>query len=505
MTDLEQRLRDLLREQVREAPAAHDTGATLRRTRRRQVVTVLSATIGTVAAVALLAIGVSAVLDREAGVPATQPTTSRSLNGITITYPEGWFLIDPDAAGLNGRADQALGPRDLPRLVLALSPQPPSDLLACPGQVEGEAPTFLMTVQERPPTLPGDLTPSWPVELGSMDAAAAESGCYPGWTFLDARWLAEGRAFEAVLGLAPDVSDADRDAVLAAFGSMTFAPSDGAPTSVVLATGTAAGEDWELIVTRQDDGLSLSLQGASFGTGTGGYDPASGELRLTSHVFGEGSTSARVIFAAVPADVVLLVGVGPDFVVYPEVLDVPKDIDRRLNAFVVVIDAETDVAFEGFTATDELIVAGGLDAEGRPLPEPPEPDEVLFDGRTNDCWWSLTRTSEDQAERVQLVSPLGDVLTELLVDVRSGAPPIQLASYTCPLERGGTLVFGVVTEEVADLRWPSSPVEGYGLPECWPGDFPPGFCYFLLDGVGDAGEAIALDADGNEIGRASYG
>jgi len=42
------------------------------------------------------------------------------------------------------------------------------------------------------------------------------------------------------------------------------------------------------------------------------------------------------------------------------------------------------------------------------------------------------------------------------------------------------------------------------VPDCWPADLPARFCLFLLDGVGDAGEAIALDTDGNEIGRASF-
>jgi hypothetical protein len=42
------------------------------------------------------------------------------------------------------------------------------------------------------------------------------------------------------------------------------------------------------------------------------------------------------------------------------------------------------------------------------------------------------------------------------------------------------------------------------MPERWPADFPDRFCLFLLDGVGDSGEVIALDANGNKsAGRAS--
>jgi hypothetical protein len=37
-----------------------------------------------------------------------------------------------------------------------------------------------------------------------------------------------------------------------------------------------------------------------------------------------------------------------------------------------------------------------------------------------------------------------------------------------------------------------------------PAELPARFCLFLLDGVGDMGEVVALDVDGNEIGRASF-
>jgi hypothetical protein len=37
-----------------------------------------------------------------------------------------------------------------------------------------------------------------------------------------------------------------------------------------------------------------------------------------------------------------------------------------------------------------------------------------------------------------------------------------------------------------------------------PAELPARFCLFLLDGVGDMGEVVALDVDGYEIGRASF-
>ena len=40
------------------------------------------------------------LLPDRTGQPAGQgPTTTGTLNGITITYPQAWSLIDPDEAG----------------------------------------------------------------------------------------------------------------------------------------------------------------------------------------------------------------------------------------------------------------------------------------------------------------------------------------------------------------------------------------------------------------------
>lgn len=380
MNDLERDLQEVLHEDARRVPTPTSAPEGLRRSvRRRQAV------FGSVVGLSALAI-VAAIVSAAAlilplgpdGVPADQPTTTSSLNGISITHPESWFLIDPDLAGLNSSSEKS---QDLPRLVLALSPQPPSDLLACPRMVEGEPPTFLMTVQEQPLALAGDGTAPWPATLEPMDlGAGGAGGCYPGWAFSNATWTAEGRTFEAVLGLDPDVREADREALFAAFDSMTFAPTTAGPTSVVLATGTAGGEDWELIATRQSDGLSLSLDAETFGTGSGGYHDAMEALLLTTHVFGSGEQAERVVFGAIPADAVRLVGTDAPFEQNEvAILDVPEEIDPDLNAFVVTMDPDLVMAFE---ALDEQ---GRVVADGSVGPEPGEPgspgEALLDDGR----------------------------------------------------------------------------------------------------------------------------
>ena len=379
MNDLERDLQEVLHEDARRVPTPTSAPEGLRRSvRRRQAVFGSVVGLSALAIVAGIVVGATLLLPTGRSVPAVEPVTSGRLNGITITYPGSWVLIDPDEAGLNGPDPTTV---ELPRLVLALSPQPPSDLLACPGMVEGEPPTFLMTLQEQPLALAGDAATPWPATLEPMDlGAGGAGGCYPGWAFSNATWTAEGRTFEAVVGLDPDVREADREGLFAAFDSMTFAPTTAGPTSVVLATGTAGGEDWELIATRQSDGLGLSLNARTFGTGSGGYHDAMRALHLTSHVFGSGEQAERVVFGAIPADAIRLVGTDAAFEQSEvAILDVPEEIDPDLNAFVVTMDPDLVMAFE---ALDEQ---GRVVADGSVGPEPGEPgspgEALLEDGR----------------------------------------------------------------------------------------------------------------------------
>src|SRR4029453_6959333 len=131
------------------------------------------------------------------------------------------------------------------------------------------------TIQEEPLALSGPASNAWPVELEPLNVDASESACYPGWEFLRAGWTASGRTFEARVGLAPEASGEERDALFTAFASMTFEPSGGAATSVVLTHGTAGGEDWQLVTSRAKRGLSLEIAGETTGAGTAALDALS--------------------------------------------------------------------------------------------------------------------------------------------------------------------------------------------------------------------------------------
>src|SRR5262245_10367878 len=175
MNDLERDLRELLDEDARRVstPVAAPEG--LRRSaRRRQVLFAGAVGLATVAIVAGVVAGASLLLPlQNDGQPAVEgPKTTGTLNGITITYPQSWHLIDPDTAGLNG--SPTMGESPLPRIVLALSPTEEPETFGCPGRAPaGRASSFLMTILEMPLAMDGPSSVAWPVDLRPMNVGAA--------------------------------------------------------------------------------------------------------------------------------------------------------------------------------------------------------------------------------------------------------------------------------------------------------------------------------------------
>src|SRR5688500_10585554 len=144
MNDLEHDIRELLDEEVRSAPPPHESGAVVRRTRRRQGAVIAGGALAAVALVAGSFAGVRAIDRAEAPTSRAQPTVSPSVNAITLSHPEGSYVIDPDEAELNGTDPSP----DLPKLILAVAPFDPCDLFACPGMAQVTPHQFLMTIQE---------------------------------------------------------------------------------------------------------------------------------------------------------------------------------------------------------------------------------------------------------------------------------------------------------------------------------------------------------------------
>jgi hypothetical protein len=379
MSDVEKDIRELLDEEVRSAPPPHEATATVHRTRRRQGAVIAGGALAAVALVAASLVGLRALDRADRATFLDRPTVTTSLNGITISHPESWHVVDPDEAGLNGPEPTP----DLPKLVMALSPMGRGELLGCPGMIEGSAaPTFLLTIQEQPLALTGDAARPWPVELESLDLAtndgtAGESACYPGWSFRQATWTAEGRTFEAAVGLAPDLSDADRDALLDAFASMTFEPIENGSAAAVLDEGKIDGEAWQLIASRDNAGLALSLETNDGAAGIGGFVTGTRDLQFGEMVIGSGDGAGLVVFGAVPPGTAEIECPAP---AGSRTLDVPDAIDDRFEAFLVFVDVGLEIEIHAVDAEGNVIASGRAGSAGTDPTETPMPGELAVPG-----------------------------------------------------------------------------------------------------------------------------
>ena len=362
MNDLERDLREVFHEDAQRVPAPASAPEGLRRSvRRRQAVFGGAVALAGLAIVAGIAAAATSLLSLQSGPePAVQgPTTTGTMNGITISYPEGWHLIDPDTVGLNG--SPTMGESTLPRIVLALSPTEAPETFGCPGRArDGESAPLLMTVQEEPLALNGSASQAWPAELQPLNVDGSESACSPGWEFLRAGWTASGRTFEARVGLAPEATDDERDALFTAFASMTFEPSSEAPTSATVATGTAGGSDWILIAGRdQEVGLTLTLDAGTTGSGTS-FPSSPTALHPQGQPLGSGSEREIVVYGAVPVGVTRVEATAADgSIVSSDVADVPDEIDPDLDAYALVLPPGP-ADLRGFDASGEEVIEGSL-------------------------------------------------------------------------------------------------------------------------------------------------
>jgi hypothetical protein len=133
--------------------------------------------------------------------------------------------------------------------------------------------------------------------------------------------------------------------------------------------------------------------------------------------------------------------------------------------------------------------------------------QPLFDGRTNDCFWSLFARRVEGGGVLDLVGADVKMLSNAFVGTFAGAPALQIQTYTCDARSGGRLAYGVMSNEVNEVQWigPDDVITG-SRPECIATPFGKRYCVFLWDHLdGSRGEAVALDSARNQIGRVPYG
>lgn len=316
MNDLDDELHEMFRRREGDVRAPTSTPERLvARTRRREWLTV---SIGAAVAVGVTVVslaGLRSIGSSDSSQPGdVGPTTTKTVSGITITYPERWFAEDPVAIGIEPSGP----PRTLPTLVLSLTRDDPGieGVLGCPGLANVPAGQLLMTVQEMPLALSGEASQQWPIPLQTMDVGTSEpGGCYGGWTFMRASWTASGRSFEGRVGFSADASAADRTALMDAYASMTFAPGSASTRDEVeLATGvTESGATWSLTASRTGDPCwTLEIETGNSGTGTGGCAD------------GQGSDTPRLMPVHVDPATTVFVGMVPGDLDLVVEIDIPE-------------------------------------------------------------------------------------------------------------------------------------------------------------------------------------
>jgi hypothetical protein len=380
MTDLDTELRELLQRKASQAGGG-GTGApepVLRRARRRQGLVAAVAAL-TVVAVAAGAFAAGRWIGRSDGTPGA-PTTSETVKGVTITYPEDWFLAtQTDVPGPVDPSDGLLF--DLSNVDLTQG-----RIMACPPEAEDYQQIVAMSVQEYLGVAADPAAPSWPVEPVPFepDPIASGPGCQPqGWSYLSAEWTVAGRTFFAALAFGAESSEADREALMIAYRSMTFEPLEGGTESVELVSGSTGDETWTLSVSVGADGepeFTITREnfvtGESSGEGAAAAAPAPPVTGFLSR-FGDGAKVTTVVYGIVPAETasvnVSLTGEdaqgnpmerGPE---PAEVVDLP-DAFRDVHAYYFVAgDPWTGAEVEAFDADGSSL---GTASPDEPLEEP---------------------------------------------------------------------------------------------------------------------------------------
>jgi hypothetical protein len=275
MNDLERDLSALFHERAGSIDASPTAPAeVLRRARRRRVVTV----IGGAAALLVVALAVVFVARTLSAPTASVPAHARygertaTIEGTTITAPEGWTLVDDWPLGASLDAGTASTSAGRPLFQLA-NFEPPLLRTVCglgPDSsarfdLSGDQAILYVALDEGDPHRPGATAPS------HLDPTTAptQGPCGSGWY---ARWLVGGTGYLAYAGFGPDVRADDRTSVFDAFSGMEqagvpgSAPEGALPGYVIAAGVGEGGAPWRI-----DAGLTRLEPAAADPTSVGAW------------------------------------------------------------------------------------------------------------------------------------------------------------------------------------------------------------------------------------------
>jgi hypothetical protein len=501
VNDLERELRELF-----DHDEARLTGTTfapsrapksLRARVRRHQIGVGLTSIVTVVAVAIATLFAFRALD-DRTVPASG--VERTIHGITMTIPRDWHLVDPVLVGMEpDTISSSPG-------VAWLSNLEPDPHRRCPAKTPTEV---TMGIRLNAPWVEEEPGP-WPVDLRPIEDAR-QTRCWAGWRGFTADWTAADRTYSATIGIGRNASQADIDAVLAAFDGMTFEPVEGSPLNFfVSGTGRRADPAWQLSASGDEGGLSVSFAWPTGAAGIGGFEQDAGLLEASSQTFETTSGQVIVVFGAADPRIVSIEAIPTGVAGQRRsVIDLPDELASDANPFVVSIEqAQLPIELVGYGGEGQPLERLTI---GAPVDDGGPAGEMLSRGRTGQCTWTLYGNVRGSRADLRLVSGDGETLAELEVAIGEGAPPLQLTSLTCDGPKPATMVLGLAEDGVADIvrlaelagfneAWHVGPAASDpGPPECvttWPGPS----CLFVGD-FPSVVSARAYDADGRQIGR----
>jgi hypothetical protein len=161
---------------------------------------------------------------------------SATLHGVSLEYPASWTLVDlwplaGDIASWPEPGSVIDVPKDTPEHgglpVLQLSNRDLGLGSACGAELNGGEAVLYVAASGGPYLIDAEGHPRWPATL-----TRADGPCGPGWYAYRESWLdtgngsGEARPYLVYAGFGPDVPDADRDEVFAAFSTLSFSPEN---------------------------------------------------------------------------------------------------------------------------------------------------------------------------------------------------------------------------------------------------------------------------------------
>lgn len=357
MNELELEMRRMLDERSHDARTGGAPAAgVLRRARGRQARTIVG-TIGVVVAVAAGSIvGLRAFADRPAGTTlgtTVEPSGSRTseLPYVTISYPADWYLVVFDTPGGRGTIAQ-LSNFD-PELT---QPCFRGDGIALP-------PSGVVLAVERGSGLSGEGVPDHPTSLSYDPAPSAcregglEETPVPGhpqhysssWTSKDG-----SMPYQANAMIGPEATDAAREAVLDAFGSLSFQTSDASVElprpAYVIASGVDRGRPWNLEASSGSSGPVITLDMNRVDVGGSITDIRLGDLH-GSGVSTAWAQDGTIAWGASSLEVTRILAEGSNGQTTDgEIVTLPPFLDAPFLAFVISMPDPTGTTLSTFDA-----------------------------------------------------------------------------------------------------------------------------------------------------------